>query len=158
MAIGCDLTCRMALALRRPMEEGGWYPPPILGTMGAAAGAARLLRLDAAQTRSALSLALCQATAPGEIKYSVATTIRAMREAFPARAAVTAALLAQAGVVGFEAPIEGRAGFYRLFAQGDFDEAVLLDGLGATFHGEALSFKRWPACRAFSKSRRSASA
>lgn len=147
LAIGCDLTCRMALALRTPMEAGGWYPPPILGVMGAAAGAARLLGLDATRTRAALSLALCQATAPGEIKHSQATTIRAVREAFPARAAVTAALLAEAGVIGFETPIEGEGGFYRLFAGGDFDAPILLGDLGERFHGEALSFKRWPACR-----------
>jgi 2-methylcitrate dehydratase PrpD len=147
MAIGCDLTCRMALALGAPMEAGGWYPPPILGAFGATAGAARLLALDAAQTRSALSLALCQATAPGEIRHSVATTVRAVREAFPAQAAVTAALLAQGGVIGFEAPLEGEGGFYRLYAGGMFDEAVLLDGLGERVHGEQLSFKRWPACR-----------
>jgi 2-methylcitrate dehydratase PrpD len=147
MAIGCDLTCRMALALGQPMEAGGWYPPPILGAFGGAAGAARLLGLDAAQTRSALSLALCQATAPGEIKHSVSTTVRAVREAFPAQAAVTAALLAHSGVIGFEAPLEGQGGFYRLYAAGKFDEAVLLDGLGERVHGEQLSFKRWPACR-----------
>ena len=147
MAIGCDLACRLAVALRRPMEEGGWYPPPIIGAFGATAGAARLIGLDARQTRSALSLVLCQATAPGEIKHSRDTTIRAVREAFPAQAAVTAALLAEAGVIGFEQPIEGKGGFYRLYADGRFDEAELLDGLGSRFHGEDVSFKRWPACR-----------
>ena len=147
MAIGCDLACRMALALRRPMEEGGWYPPPIVGAFGATAGAARLLGLDARRTRDALSLTLCQATAPGEIKHSRATTIRAVREAFPAQAAVTSALLAEAGVVGFETPLEGEGGFYRLYADGRYDEAVLLDELGSRFHGEDISFKRWPACR-----------
>lgn len=147
MAIGCDLTCRMALSLKQPMESGGWYPPPILGAFGATAAAARLLGLDAGQTRDALSLALCQATAPGEIKHSHATTIRAVREAFPAQAAVTAALLAEAGVTGFEAPLEGKGGFYRLYAGGQWDEGALLDGLGTRYHGENLSFKRWPACR-----------
>lgn len=147
MAIGCDLACRMALALRRPMEAGGWYPPPIIGAFGATAGAAHLLGLNAEQTRSALSLILCQATAPGEIKHSRATTLRAVREAFPAQAAVTSALLAKAGVVGFETPLEGLGGFYQLYADGAFDETSLLDGLGTRFHGEELSFKRWPACR-----------
>lgn len=147
MAIGCDLTCRMALSLKQPMETSGWYPPPILGAFGAAAGAARLLGLDARATRDALSLALCQATAPGEIKHSHATTIRAVREAFPAQAAVTAALLAEAGVTGFEEPLEGKGGFYRLYAGGLWDDAALLDRLGSLYHGENLSFKRWPACR-----------
>ncbi|MGI4879249.1 MAG: MmgE/PrpD family protein [Janthinobacterium lividum] len=145
MAIGCDLTCRIALSLTRPMT--GWYHPPILGAFGATAAAARVLGLEATATRSALSLALCQATAPAEIKYSAATTIRAIREAFPAQAAVVSAQLAQGGVVGFEAPFEGPGGFFQIFAGGGYDATVLTDGLGAAFHGADLTFKRWPACR-----------
>ncbi len=147
LAAGCDLACRMALALRRPMEAGNWYPPPMLGGFGAAAGAAKLLGLNAGGIRDALSLMLCQTVMPGEIKYSEGTVIRAVREAFPAQAAVTSALLAQSGVTGFEAPLEGRAGFYALYALGEYDEADLLGGLGAHFWIEQLTFKAWPSCR-----------
>lgn len=145
MAIGCDLTCRIALSLTRPMT--GWYPPPILGAFGATAAASRLLGLDAAATRSALSLALCQATAPAEIKYSAGTSIRAIREAFPAQAAVLSALLARDGVIGFEQPFEGQGGFFEIFVGGGYDPAILTGRLGTYFHGAELTFKRWPACR-----------
>ncbi|HVI99860.1 MAG TPA: MmgE/PrpD family protein [Sphingomonas sp.] len=147
IAIGCDLVCRLGLSLRRPMEEGGWYPPPILGAFGAVAAAARLRRLDARQVLDAFSLMLCQVSTPGEIKYDEETVIRAIREAFPAQAAVQATALAEAGVRGFDAPFEGGGGFYRLFAGGAFDAADLVDGLGMHFWIEQLSFKRWPACR-----------
>jgi 2-methylcitrate dehydratase PrpD len=147
IAIGCDLVCRLGLALERPMEAGGWYPPPILGAFGAAAAAARLCRLDARQVLDAFSLMLCQVSTPGEIKHSRDTVIRAVREAFPAQAAVQAATLAAAGVRGFDAPFEGENGFYRLFAGGAFDRAALEDGLGERFWIERLTFKRWPACR-----------
>jgi 2-methylcitrate dehydratase PrpD len=147
IAIGCDLVCRIGLSLRREMEAGGWYPPPILGAFGAVAAAARLRKLSSEQVRDAFSLTLCQVTMPGEIKYSRDTVIRAVREAFPAQAAVQASALAQAGVRGFEAPFEGKAGFFRLYVEGEYDPAVLLDGLGERFWIEQLSFKRWPACR-----------
>lgn len=147
IAVGCDLVCRMGLSLRREMEAGGWYPPPILGAFGATAAAGRLRGLDATQMRDAFSLTLCQAVMPGEIKYSRDTVIRAVREAFPAQAAVQATALAAAGVRGFEAPFEGKAGFYRLYAEGQFDTADLFDGLGERFWIERLTFKRWPACR-----------
>lgn len=147
IAIGCDLVCRMGLSLRQTMEESGWYPPPILGVFGATAAASRLLGLSADQTRDALSLALCQATAPGEIKHSEGTLVRAVREAFPAQASVLSALLARDGVKGFEAPLEGEAGFFRLFADGHYDCADLLENLGTHYHIERLSFKPWPACR-----------
>ena len=147
IAVGCDLVCRMGLGLRQTMEESGWYPPPILGAFGAAAAAARLARLSPDQVRDALSLILCQATAPGEIKHSEGTVIRAVREAFPAQAAVTSALLARSGVRGFEAPLEGKGGFFRLYVDDKYEPTDLLDGLGERFHIDRLSFKPWPACR-----------
>jgi 2-methylcitrate dehydratase PrpD len=106
-----------------------------------------LLGLDAAQTKDALSLMLCQNVMPGEIKYSRDTVLRAVREAFPAQAAVTSALLARAGVRGFEQPIEGRAGFAALFAGGTIAESDLLDELGDRFYVAELAFKPWPSCR-----------
>ncbi len=147
LAVGCDLACRLALSLRRPMEDGGWYPPPILAAYGAAAGATRLLRLDARQVRDTWSLMLCQATCPGEIKYSPDTVIRAVREAFPAQAAVLAASLAAAGVRGFEQPFEGQGGFFRLYVGGEYSPEVLLERLGRHYFIDQLSFKAWPCCR-----------
>ena len=147
LVAGCELSCRLALALRQPLEAGGWYPPPIFAGMGAAAGAARLLGLDARGMRDALSLALCQVTMPGEIKHSPGSTIRAVREAFPAQGAVQSALLARAGVAGFERPLEGEAGFYALYAGGQFDAEVLLGKQDQAFCIERLTFKRWPCCR-----------
>ncbi len=147
LAVGCEVSCRMGLALRRPMEAGGWYPPPILAGFGAAAGAANLLGLSAGQVRDALSLMLCQVTMPGEIKHSAGTVIRAVREAFPAQAAVQSALLARDGLAGFEAPLEGKSGFFALYAGGEYDAAELTRGLGESFLIEQLTFKPWPSCR-----------
>jgi 2-methylcitrate dehydratase PrpD len=146
IAIGCEASCRVALALRQPLEQGGWYPPPILGAFGAVTGAAMLLRLTPAQLTDAWSLLLLQNSCPGEIKYSADTVLRAVREAFPAQAAVNAALLAEAGIKGFAAPLEGEAGFYRLFAGGHYEAATLLERR-EHWYIEALSFKPWPCCR-----------
>jgi len=147
LALGGDLACRMGLALRRPMEAGGWYPPPMLAGMGAAAGAARLLGLDARGVRDALSLMLCQNVMPGEIKHSAGSVIRAVREGFPAQAAVTSALLAREGVTGFEQPLEGAAGFFALYAGGQFAAHDMTERLGEHFWIEQLTFKPWPSCR-----------
>jgi 2-methylcitrate dehydratase PrpD len=147
LVAGCEMSCRMALALRRPMEAGGWYPPPMLAAFGAAAGAAHLLGLNAVQMRDALSLTLCSTVMPGEIKHSARTVIRAVREAFPAQAAVLAALLAHEGVSGFEAPLEGKAGFYALYAGGQFDADVLIAVPTQDFSIAELTFKPWPSCR-----------
>ncbi|SLK10511.1 MmgE/PrpD family protein [Novosphingobium mathurense] len=147
LVAGCEVSCRLGLALRKPMEAGGWYPPPILAGIGAAVGAARLLGCSPRQVRSAISLAMCQVTMPGEIKHSAGTVIRAVREAFPAQASVQAAQLARADVAGFERPLEGTAGFFALYAGGEFDPRALAGDLGRRFCIEELTFKPWPSCR-----------
>ena len=147
MAIGCDLSCRVALAAGAALERSPWYPPPIFGAIGAVAAAARLLQLDERQVRDAFSLLLCQLACPGEIKHSERTVLRAVREAFPASAAVTSAQLAARGVRGFETPLEGKGGFFSLFAAGEYDASALFAGLGERFYVDELTFKPWPSCR-----------
>lgn len=147
LAVGCDLVCRLGLALKINPDEAGWYPPPIFSTFGAAAVAARLLGLNEDETVSALALALNQATATAQFKTAPGSTLRSVRDAFPAHAGLLAALLAKRGVVGFDGAFEGKAGLFSLFAQGQYDPDVILDDLGSRFSGERLSFKPWPSCR-----------
>jgi 2-methylcitrate dehydratase PrpD len=147
MAIGCDVSCRVALSVGDALERSPWYPPTIVAALGAVAATAKLMQLDEGQIKDALSLLLCQLGVAGEIKHSEHTVLRAVREAFPAQTAVTAALLAAQGVRGFEAPLEGRGGFFKLFTNGSFDEAKLFADLGKRFYIDELSFKPWPCCR-----------
>jgi len=147
LAVGCDLVCRLGLALGVNPDDAGWYPPPILSTFGAAATAASLLKLDVDQTAAALALALNQATATAQFKTDPGSTLRAVRDAFPAHAGLLAALLARRDVRGFNGVFEGRAGLFALFAQGRYDPEVLTGELGERFHGDRLSFKLWPSCR-----------
>lgn len=147
IAVGCDVSVRMALALRVSLADYGWYPPPILAAFGATAAAARLLQLSGRQVVDAMSLLQCQSTCSNEIIHSPNSVIRAVRDAFAARAGATSALLAQRGVTGFDAPLEGRAGFFASFARGQYDPDALLEGLGRRFEIEKVSFKPWPSCR-----------
>lgn len=146
MAAGSDFACRLSLSPARRFEEGGWYPPPLVGMLGAAAGSAKLLGLDEDGILAALGLVLCQASFPGQIKHDSLTQVRAIREAFAARAAVSAALLAEQGVRGFEQPLEGKAGFFAIYG-GGLDADMLLGDLGKRFLGDELTFKPWPCCR-----------
>lgn len=147
IAVGCEISCRLGLSLRRPLEEGGWYPPPILGAMGAVAGAARVLALTPEQLLDAWSLMLLQNSCSGQIIHSADSTLRAVREAFPAQAAVDCVQLAKAGIRGFSEVFEGRAGFFAMFAGGQYSPDELTRGLGERWAIDALSFKPWPSCR-----------
>jgi 2-methylcitrate dehydratase PrpD len=147
IAAGCDLVCRLAMSLRSDPAERGWYWPPIFGAFGAAACAGRLLELDPVEMRDALSLTLCQSTCSAELKYSRRSVVRAVRDGFSAHAGLVSALLAQRGVAGFEQPLEGRAGLYALYAQGQWEPEALTQRLGSHFYGAEVSFKPWPSCR-----------
>ncbi len=147
LAAACDLVCRLGLAFTKNPIEYGWYPPPILGAFGAAAAAGKLLGLNPAQLCDAFSLTLCQATCSAELRFSPYSDLRAVRDAFAAHAGVVSAQLALRGVRGFEAPFEGRAGLYHLYAAGHYEPSRLTADLGRRFEGADLSFKPWPACR-----------
>ena len=147
MALGCDLACRLGLCLKTPAEAGGWYPPPIYTGFGAIAAAGKIAGLSARSYLDAFSLGLNQITCSGEIKYNPDSEIRAVRDAFPSKAAVLAVRLARSGIKGFDFPFEGKSGFFRLFANGDYSEDILLKDLGQSFKGSEISFKPWPSCR-----------
>lgn len=147
IAAGCEVVVRLSLALEVSLADYGWYPPPLLGAFGATAAASRLLRLDPRQICDAFSLTLCQATCAGEIIHSPHSVLRAVRDAFAARAGVSSALLAQRGVTGFEQPLEGHNGFFATFARGRYDPGPISRELGHRFEIENVSFKPWPSCR-----------
>lgn len=147
VAAGCEVAIRLALARTDDWTWHGWYIPPIVGAFSAAAASANLLGLDERQTLAAFSMTLCQSSCSAEILHSPSADIRAVRDGFAAQAGLVAAQLARGGVVGFERPIEGRAGFYAMFARGLYRPEVVVDGLGTRFHAADVAFKAWPSCR-----------
>ena len=147
-AVGCDLTCRLSLALGQILSARGWYPPSLLAGFGATAAAANLLGLDERQTLDAFSLVLGQLGSHGQILGSTGSVIRSVRDAFPAQAALVSALLARDGVPGFDSPFEGPGGLCSAYAGGDTDLAAALATLGSEYAGAEISFKPWPSCRA----------
>lgn len=147
VALGCDLVCRLGLALDEDLLKYGWYMPPVLGAFGATAAAGKLLHLTAGQMLDAFSLTLCQATCSGEIAHSTHSVVRSIRDAFAAKAGVVSALLAQRRVTGFDQPFEGKAGLYSAYARGNYDPEKLTSNLRKTFEGRNVSFKAWPSCR-----------
>jgi len=147
LALGSDLVSRLGLAVKQNTVEYGWYMPPILGAFGATAASSKLLKLDMEQIRNAFSLTLCQTTCSAELIYSSNSMIRAIRDAFSAKAGLLSALLAQKGITGFEHPFEGRAGLFNIYSRGKWDPLSVTNGLGKIFEGAHVSFKPWPSCR-----------
>jgi 2-methylcitrate dehydratase PrpD len=60
LVLGIDVSCRMGNCIYPEHYDRGWHITGSTGTLGAAAGCARLLKLDEAQTAMALGIAASQ--------------------------------------------------------------------------------------------------
>jgi len=105
LTIGADLMYRIGKAAKKPNR--GFHYTGAFGGFGAAASAARLLRLDATSAGHALGIAFMQASGTQQANIDPSLSKR-MLSAFAARAGVNAALLAQRGITApkevFEVP------------------------------------------------------
>lgn len=128
LTVGIEIACRAAAMLTQPPARPhvGWYMTSVACPLGAAAGVARLIGLDAGQTRQAFGIAANRAAGFRHTHGSMCTSL------MPAEASVAgywAALLAAEGVTSSDAAIEGRLGFAEAFAPGPHLEHAV-DGLG----------------------------
>ena len=139
--IGSDLCSRFGGSITGAHK--GWFTTSIYGAFGAAATAAKLLRLDATATRHALGIALSQAAGTQQSNIEQALTKR-LQGAFAARAGVFSAQLAQRGITAPREAIEGKFGLYQLYQEGN--PLKVLDGLGKRFEHENTAIKKYPCC------------
>lgn len=146
IALGADLTCRLGMAIDG-RERKGFGVRSLCGTFGAVAASGKLLGLDEEQFLHAFALSMFQSAFSSEAMTYPSSHMRAVREAFAAKAGVLAAQLAAQGVRAFDQPFEGKYGLFGLYTEGGIDEERLVEGLGQRFEGDNVSFKPWPSCR-----------
>src|SRR5690606_120499 len=60
---------------------------------------------------------------------------------------VKAALMAQRGLQGVDAPFMGEDGFARVYLHGRFDPTRAVRALGSEYEAQRLSMKPYPSCR-----------
>ena len=116
----------------------------VLGSIGGAIVAARLLKLPLDQAVSALALSANTASGLMEFGYSGEIDLF-FQPANAARNAITAAFLARQGVAASKTILEGQAGLLAGF--GGLERArEIVDTLRDGFEIEKVDFKRVPAC------------
>jgi 2-methylcitrate dehydratase PrpD len=145
-AVACEVSARITAAIartgRRPSEK--FLSGQLLSYFGAAAGAGRVLRLNAAQMRSALGLALMQMAGSRQVVLCGDPPAKAIYGAFPNQAGVLAALLSKQGL-GADCDIVGEpAGLYPMIYGSECDLNALTEGLGKNFLLNEVEFKLWP--------------
>jgi len=92
----------------RHYHERGWHCTSSIGTLGAAAAAARLLGLDAPSVAHALGIAASLACG---LKENIGSMVKPLHAGMAARNGVLAARLAKAGFTACEQSIDGPQGY-----------------------------------------------
>ncbi|MBI3067356.1 MAG: MmgE/PrpD family protein, partial [Betaproteobacteria bacterium] len=143
-----DITLRIASAMHPASARRGYHNTPTAGVFGAAAGAARLLRLDARATLNALGLA--GSFAGGLREYlDEGAEVKRIHPGKAARDGIVCAELARRGLTGPGKVLEGRYGLFHAIADDAADWGRLREGLGERFEIVNVYFKPYPACRHF---------
>lgn len=130
---GIEITTRVYEAVYpslRRYTEAGLVPVGIPSTVGAAAAAAHLLQLDAAQSANALAIAGSLAGwCPAEVIFGNGGTVKPMLfGAQPGDVGVTAAYYAKAGMTGPQQLLDSPVGYFATAStQGKFDANAWTD-------------------------------
>lgn len=124
--LGAEVECRIGNSVSPRHYARGWHITASCGVFGAAAAAARLLKLDAEQASDALGIAASQS---GSLVESLATSAKNVGVGNAARNGLLAAFFAQQGYKAAPLAIEGPLGWAR--AMGDVPQlAEISRGLG----------------------------
>jgi 2-methylcitrate dehydratase PrpD len=143
LILGIEIQCRVGNILCvAPAESAvGLSVQGLVGGIGAAVAAGKVLALDEAHMATAIGIACNQASG---IRQAQSTMSSHYTPAHAARCGLTAALLAARGFECSDDMIEGAKGYAVSFArQANFDVAI--DGLGETFELSTLAYKPYPA-------------
>ncbi|KEO88790.1 hypothetical protein EH31_15245 [Erythrobacter longus] len=114
----------------------GWHATGTLGAIGAAAGCARLLRLDAEEAAHAISLSTSLA---GGFMSQFGSDTKPIHAGFAASGGVQAALMARAGITAGTDTLDGPTGLRTLMVGQDVEElAAAMEGKAE--HGQTMRF------------------
>ncbi|MDD5701560.1 MAG: MmgE/PrpD family protein, partial [Dehalococcoidales bacterium] len=146
-ALGTELMCRLGLATRPTsnIALSNWHFTPLYGYMAAAVSAGKLLGLNENLMANALGLAYHQ-TAGNHQGMTEGTMAKRMGPGFAAKGGITAAFMAKRGIDGAKNSLEGPAGLFNLYHQGDYDPKILIRDLGKVFESTGVRTKLYPCC------------
>ena len=140
--VGVEVECKVAEAIAPRHYQTGFHSTATCGSIGAAAGAAKLLGLDREATRRAISIGATQA---GGLRENFGTMTKPFHAGRAAENGVFAAEIAALGFTASPNGLEADRGFFRA-AGGGYDANAIVGKLGDpwTFHFPGVSIKPHP--------------
>lgn len=127
---------RIGQGLNPPHRKRGWHATATTGALGAAAAAARLLRLDGTQAAMALSLATSTA---GGFMSQFGTMAKPLHAGHAAKGGILSACFAQDGMTAGWHTLDGPTGMNTLMVGPDRE--ALRAAIREPEHGQTLTFE-----------------
>ncbi|MDP3758916.1 MAG: MmgE/PrpD family protein [Ramlibacter sp.] len=137
LVLGIDVSCRVGNAMYPEHYDRGWHITGSTGMLGAAAGCARLLGLDAQRTAMALGIAASQ---PVGMREQFGTMTKPFHPGSAARAGLMAALMARHGYTASGRALEAPRGMMQTVSTKN-DWREITDELGQRFEITFNSYK-----------------
>ena len=110
---GFEVNVALGRQLNPRLYEAGWHVTRTLGVLGVTAACCRLLELGPLPFRAALGIAASMASG---LRQNFGTMTMALHAGLTARDAIHAALLAEKGFLSDTDALDGKYGFFNLFA------------------------------------------
>jgi len=144
--IGVEVETKLGAGLNPHLFEAGWHPTAVLGTMGAAAAAAKLYKLPSEKVLRTLGIAASLASG---IRQNFGTMTKPLHAGHAAQNGVMAAQLAQRGFTADRGIVEAKLGYANVFAGPEkYDLNKIVVHLGQPFDilTPGVGLKRYPSC------------
>jgi len=146
VAAGNELVCRIGLVAPLQFHKSGLHPSGIIGAMGCAYVAARLLGLSEPEMRNAVGIVGNMAAGINQ-SWVDGSHAQFVDSGWAAVSAMTAAILARSGLDGPPEVLEGRFGLFRSHIQ-DADTPLdfnrMIDRLGQHWDCLGIEIKSYP--------------
>ncbi|HEY6970436.1 MAG TPA: MmgE/PrpD family protein [Candidatus Angelobacter sp.] len=145
--VSFEIEAILGRAMNPRHYQQGWHCTSTLGTLGAAATAARILKLDAERSTHCLAIAASKASG---LKENFGTMTKPLHVGMAARNGVVAALLAQKGFTANDGALDGPQGFLHAMASEKSDLKPLCQDLGQRWEilETGITVKLYPSCAA----------
>jgi 2-methylcitrate dehydratase PrpD len=137
LVLGVDVECRIGNMIYPDHYDRGWHITGSTGMLGAAAGCARLLGLDAGKTAMALGIAASQ---PIGVREQFGSMTKALHVGGAARVGLMSALMAKHGYTASARAIEAPRGLAQTYST-KCDWSEITDELGKRFEISFNTYK-----------------
>lgn len=140
--VGVEVECKIAEAIAPRHYEDGFHSTGTCGPFGSAAACAKIMRLDAAKTRTALGIAAAESSG---VRENFGTMTKPFQAGHAAQGGLAAAQLAQLGWTAAQNILEAQRGFFHA-AGGSYEPTAIVHKLANpwTFASPGVSIKPHP--------------